>query len=127
MNGMFSIPNDEYMNNGLDTDADMVDIGREDVTGLPEDRAKFKVPSLRNIEVTAPYMHDGRFTTLEEVVNHYNEGINESSSIDPAILTTKQTGLMLTDEDKVDLINFLKTLTDEGYLTNQTYSNPFTQ
>lgn len=72
-------------------------------------------------------MHDGRFTTLEEVVNHYNEGINESSSIDPAILTNKQTGLMLTDEDKVDLINFLKTLTDEGYLTNQTYSNPFTQ
>lgn len=125
--GGSNFENDEYMNNGLDTDADMVDIGREDVTGLPEDRAKFKVPSLRNIEVTAPYMHDGRFTTLEEVVNHYNEGINESSSVDPAILTTKQTGLMLTNEDKVDLINFLKTLTDQQFLSNQSHSNPFTQ
>lgn len=117
--------NDEYMNNGLDTDADFTDIGREEVSNKPEDRAKFKVTSLRNIAVTPPYMHDGRFNTLEEVIDHYNEGIKESSTVDPAILNTKQTGLMLTDQDKIDLVNFLKTLTDDDLLTNPAYASPF--
>ena len=117
--------NDQYMNNGLDIDADFVDIGRENVTGSPDDRAKFKVTSLRNVAVTPPYMHDGRFQTLEEVVNHYNEGIQESSTVDPAILNTKQTGLLLTNQDKEDLINFLKTLTDYDLLTNTEYASPF--
>ena len=117
--------NDRYMNNGLDTDAEFVDIGREEVTLNATDRAKFKVPSLRNIAVTAPYMHDGRFSTLEQVVDHYNEMIQESSTVDPAILNTQQTGLLLTAEDKVDLINFLKTLTDETFLENQEYESPF--
>lgn len=120
-----NLENDEYMNNGLDTDAEMTDLGREDATGLSEDRGKFKVPSLRNIAVTAPYMHDGRFNTLEEVIDHYNEGIKESSTVDHAILNTKQTGLQLTDQDKIDLINFLKTFTDDEYLNNPNYSDPF--
>ncbi|MCH2234394.1 MAG: cytochrome-c peroxidase [Crocinitomicaceae bacterium] len=116
--------NDQYMNNGLDTDAMFTDIGFEAVTGNAEDRAKFKVTSLRNIEVTGPYMHDGRFTTLEEVVEHYNSGIHLSSTVDPAIANTESTGLMLDAQDKIDLVNFLKTLTDDTYLNNSDYSDP---
>ena len=70
-------------------------------------------------------MHDGRFQTLEEVVDHYNEGAKESSTIDPTIQNTIATGLFLTVEDKIDLVNFLKTLTDENYLTNTEYQTPF--
>lgn len=117
--------NDQYMNNGLDSDADFVDLGREDVTMNSNDRAKFKVPTLRNIAVTPPYMHDGRFKTLEEVINHYNEGIKESSTADQTVLNTKDTGLLLTEQDKQDLINFLHTLTDETFLNNEEYKSPF--
>ena len=123
--GGANFENDQYMNNGLDTDANMTDIGREEVTLDSNDRGKFKVPSLRNVAVTAPYMHDGRFQTLEEVVNHYNEGIQESATADQTVLNTKDTGLFLTDQDKEDLVNFLKTLTDETFLTNEAYKSPF--
>lgn len=118
--------NDMYMNNGLDTDADFTDIGREEVTGLASDRAKFKTTSLRNIALTAPYMHDGRFKTLEEVVEHYDNGIQPSSTVDPALEYTRISGgLKLTEQDKADLVAFLKTLTDEVMLTNPEYSDPF--
>lgn len=117
--------NDLYMNNGLDSDAQFVDFGREEATDLVSDRAKFKVPSLRNIEMTGPYMHDGRFETLEEVIDHYNAGIQSSSTGDPAILATQSTGLMLSNQDKQDLLNFLLTLTDYTYLNNPEYRNPF--
>lgn len=116
--------NDLYMNNGLDLTSQFVDFGREDATGDPLDRAKFKVPTLRNIQVTAPYMHDGRFQTLEEVVNHYNHGVKNSTTVDPAVLATTSTGLMLNDQDKKDLVNFLKTLTDYTFLFNTAYSDP---
>lgn len=112
------------MNNGLDSEAGQDDIGRQEVTGDPNDKAKFKVTTLRNIELTAPYMHDGRFATLEEVVDHYNDGIIVSPTIDPALEYTTQTGLMLTDQDKADLIAFLKTLTDETLATDERYSDP---
>ncbi len=123
--GGFNFENDLYMNNGLDLDGEFTDIGREEVTGNIADRGKFKVPSLRNIELTAPYMHDGRFTSLEEVIDHYDHGIKKSESLDLALLATTDTGLLLTDQDKTDLINFLKTLTDQTLLTNPEYSNPF--
>jgi cytochrome c peroxidase len=118
--------NDKYLNNGLDTDADMQDDGRMEVTGNNADRGKFKVTSLRNVEVTQPYMHDGRFKTLEEVVDHYNSGLKNSSTVDPTLLyPINSGGLQLTDEDKRDLVAFLKTLTDEVLLTNPEYSDPF--
>lgn len=117
--------NDRYMNNGLDSDEDMKDEGRFAATGVERDKGKFKVTSLRNIELTPPYMHDGRFNTLEEVIDHYNEGIVLSSTIDPALEMTHSTGLRLTERDKQDLIAFLKTLTDYDLLTNPEYSNPF--
>lgn len=121
----YNFENDRYMNNGLDTDATQTDIGREKVTGKTEDRGKFKVPSLRNIGVTAPYMHDGRFASLIEVIDHYNNDIHPSSTLDPALEYTRSTGLMLTVQDKQDLIAFLHTLTDEVLLTNPEYSSPF--
>jgi cytochrome c peroxidase len=120
----FNFENDLYMNNGLNTDADFVDLGRYDATNLNSDKAKFKVPSLRNIELTPPYMHDGRFNTLEEVVAHYNSGIETSSTADPTVLNTQATGLMLTAQDKADLVNFLKTLTDYNLINNPAYSDP---
>lgn len=123
--GGSNFENDLYMNNGLDPEGSFDDIGREEVTNNPMDRARFKVPSLRNIELTAPYMHDGRFSTLEEVVDHYNEGIHTSPSLDQALLATSETGLFLTDQDKVDLVNFLKTLTDESMISDERYSDPF--
>ncbi|MFT7545729.1 MAG: cytochrome c peroxidase, partial [Gammaproteobacteria bacterium] len=75
--------------------------------------------------LTPPYMHDGRFETLEEVLDHYNEGIQDSPTVDPGIQNTMITGLGLSDQDKADLIAFLNTLTDETFATNPEYSNPF--
>ena len=117
--------NDLYMNNGLDTDSEFEDDGRENATNDPDDKAKFKVTSLRNIGVTPPYMHDGRFNTLEEVVDHYNSNIKNSSTVDPALLGTTATGLMLDAQEKEDLVNFLKTFTDETFLNNPEYKSPF--
>ena len=117
--------NDRYMNNGLDTDGDITDIGREEVTLNPMDKAKFKLPSLRNIELTPPYMHDGRFETLEEVVDHYNNGIKPSATLDPALEMTRDKGLMLDDQDKKDLVAFLKTLTDHTLSNNPDFADPF--
>ena len=117
--------NNQYMNNGLDEVADQDDMGREKVTGNPMDRAKFKVTSLRNIALTAPYMHDGRFKTLEEVIEHYNDDLKASPTLDPALEQTRGTGLMLTPQDKADLKAFLLTLTDDDLLTNPDYASPF--
>ncbi|MEZ4884346.1 MAG: cytochrome c peroxidase [Chitinophagales bacterium] len=123
--GGINFENDQYMNNGLDVDANLTDIGRENVTKDAADKGKFKVPSLRNVAVTPPYMHDGRFKTLEQVIDHYNQGIRTSATVDPAILNTKDTGLFLTPQDKQDLVNFLKTLTDQTFLENEEYDTPF--
>lgn len=112
------------MNNGLDEDADFTDLGRFEVTGLDRHKAAFKVTSLRNVELTPPYMHDGRFETLEEVVDHYNSGLKPSSTIDPALEMTRGTGLFLDEQDKADLVAFLKTLTDEELQTDDRWSDP---
>lgn len=117
--------NDQYMNNGLDDDAGITDIGREKVTNKAGDKAKFKVPSLRNIALTAPYMHDGRFATLEQVVEHYNSGLKQSLTLDPALEQTLSKGLMLDAQEKADLVAFLKTLTDETLIKDTRYSSPF--
>lgn len=117
--------NDQYMNNGLDGDGEFADDGREKVTEDPADKGKFKVTSLRNIAITPPYMHDGRFATLEEVVEHYNSQLKPSSTLDPALEQTRATGLFLSEQDKKDLVAFLKTLTDKDLMTNPEYSSPF--
>jgi cytochrome c peroxidase len=116
--------NNRYMNNGTKTDAEMTDIGRQAVTGNNNDKGKFKVTTLRNIALTAPYMSDGSIKTLEAVIDHYNNGLKESATLDPALRFTKEKGLMLTTQDKADLVAFLKTLTDYSLLNNPAYSDP---
>lgn len=124
--GGFNFSNDEYMNNALDTDADQSDIGRQKVTNDPADHAKFRVPSLRNIALTAPYMHDGRFATLEEVVEHYNSGAKASATADELLQYSLQpSGLQLTVQNKADLVAFLRTLTDDSFTTNPAFKSPF--
>lgn len=97
-----------FHNNGL---SPATDLGREKVTGLASDRFKFSTPSLRNVALTAPYMHDGRFATLEEVVAHYNNPIALSETLDPNLAKHPQ-GLGLSGEDQAALVAFLKTLSD---------------
>jgi cytochrome c peroxidase len=122
--GGANFENDNYMNNGLDTDVQFVDFGRENVTNNPADRAKFKVTSLRNIELTPPYMHDGRFNTLEEVVDHYNL-VKNSSTLDGSFQQQLPAGLQLSQEDKTALVAFLKTLTDYQLISDPRFSDPF--
>jgi len=99
-----------FHNNGLDVHP--TDIGRQTTTNNPADNGKFATPSLRNIALTAPYMHDGRFETLEEVVQHYSSGIQRSETLDPNLAKHPQGGLGLSEVDQTALVAFLKTLTD---------------
>lgn len=117
-------------NNGLDEEQDFTDLGFEEVTGNPADRAKFKTTTLRNIELTGPYMHDGRFETLEEVMDHYNEGLNWSPTIDPLMFASNnfdtaslKLGLLPFEIDAV--VEFLKCLTDTGFVNDPRFSDPF--
>ena len=103
-----------FHNNGIDTEP-FLDLGLAKVTGNPSDNGKFKTPTLRNIEFSAPYMHDGRFSNLEEVIEHYNSGGNQSSTVDP-LMKKINIGLQLTNQEKEDLIAFLKTLSDEDFV-----------
>lgn len=115
-----------FSNNGLDTSPDD---GLYAVTESNADKGKFKIPTLRNIEVSSPYMHDGRFTTLEEVLDHYNEHIKYSPTLDPLIIEASNDigsgSLGLTTQEKEYIIAFLKTLTDDEFLTNSDFSDPF--
>jgi cytochrome c peroxidase len=112
--------NDEFMNNGLKPDPALMDVGRYKVTLNPEDLLKFKVPSLRNIEFSYPYMHDGRFRKLSQVLDHYTTGIVESNTL----ADTLRLPIILTSNEKVDLVAFLLTLTDRSFLFNPQFSYP---
>jgi cytochrome c peroxidase len=113
-----------FRNNGLDENFDS-DAGRERITELPEDRGKFKVPSLRNVELTAPYMHDGRFGTLTQVLGHYNTGVKTSETLDPLLTAGSLPGIALSATDQQQIIAFLKTLTDRTFTKDPRFSNPF--
>jgi cytochrome c peroxidase len=115
-----------FKNNGLKCDLVGADQGRYLVTGRESDMGKFLAPTLRNIALTAPYMHDGSIKTLADVIEFYNSGVCKTSpNIDPLMtLPAKEFGLQLTDSDKADLINFLNTLTDSSFITNPNFSNP---
>jgi cytochrome c peroxidase len=123
--GGANFENDKYMNNGLDNDFNMADIGRQKVTNNIADKGKFKVTSLRNVELTHPYMHDGRFKTLEEVVEHYDL-VTNSNTLDASFQQQLPNGgLKLTSSDKIALVAFLKTLTDKPLTNDSRYSSPF--
>lgn len=106
-----------YRNNGLNIQGSK-DEGRFRITERVEDRFKFKVPSLRNVEMTAPYMHDGRFYTLEEVLHHYASGVQQTPNVDASL----KNGIPLTAEEQAKIVAFLKTLTDREFLTNPKFA-----
>lgn len=108
-------------NNGLDSV--FTDFGLGGVTGLPQDMGKFKTPTLRNVALTPPYMHDGRFQTLEEVIDHYDSGGHASPTIDPNMKYTTG-GLTLTPQKKAQLIAFLHTLTDTDFVNDERFADP---
>ncbi len=110
-----------FRNNGLDSVFD--DPGLGGITGNAYEMGLFKTPSLRNVAVSGPYMHDGRFEVLEEVIEHYNSGGTPSPTISPFMKFT-QGGLSLTPEKKAQLLAFLHTLTDNEFLTNPAFSDP---
>lgn len=111
----------DFHNNGLD--AIVTDLGLGAVTGDPNDNGKFRSPSLRNLSYTAPYMHDGRFETLDDVINFYSEGLQNSPTIDPLMKQIDQGGVQLSNQDKADLKAFLLTLNDPSFLTNPDFQN----
>lgn len=111
-----------FHNNGLDANPA---IGLGAITGNPEDLGKFKTPTLRNIALTGPYMHDGRYATLEEVIDFYSEGLHESETIDPLMKQAHKGGVQLTAKEKSDLIAFLKCLTDSAFISNPALDSPF--
>ncbi len=108
-----------FSNNGMDTHFE--DKGRYLVTNNPNDEGKFKVPTLRNIELTAPYMHDGRFNTLEEVIDQYSHGVVNSPTIDPMMEFAHQGGVQLDEYEKELLLAFLKTFTDWDFIENPAF------
>ena len=110
------------VNNGLDMSPE--DPGLMKFTNDPKDRGKFKVPTLRNIAVTAPYMHDSRFETLEQVVEYYNRFVVQSSPNIDHHMKDFGNGLNLTIQEKADLVAFLKSLTDDEFLKNPDFSEP---
>jgi cytochrome c peroxidase len=118
--------NTDATNNGLDALSDS-DRGVAESTGNARDAGKFKTPSLRNVAVTAPYMHDGRFATLEDVVEHYSSGVKSHPNLHQALRsrdgTPRQYGFSATEQAAI--VAFLRTLTDKALLTDERFSDPF--
>ncbi len=121
-----------FHNNGLDQDVELDD-GLAAYTGNKFDKGKFRAPSLRNIALTAPYMHDGRFNTLEEVLEHYDEHVQMSKTLDPLvqeasnepIINEQPIKLHLLPEEKDAILAFLHMLTDSTFIRDERFSNPF--
>jgi len=117
-----------FHNNGLDSIS--ADKGIEAITGLAGDRGRFKVPTLRNIALTAPYMHDGRFKTLDEVLDHYSDHIRQSASLSTVLRgeSNEVNGktLKLLPQEKKQIIAFLNMLTDSTFITNPVFADPHT-
>lgn len=111
----------DFHNNGLDIT--FTDLGLGGVTGDPNDNGKFRSPSLRNLAFTAPYMHDGRFATLDEVIDFYSEGLQNSQTIDPLMKSVDEGGVQLSNQDKANLKAFLLTLSDPSFLNNPAFQN----
>lgn len=110
---------EKFENNGLTVDTTLNDMGRMKITNKKEDYLRFKVPTLRNSQFTFPYMHDGRFKTLTEVVKHYN-----SLGHDKSLPKELAKPMNLSDNDRVDLVLFLTTLTDKEFLFDKRFSFP---
>ena len=112
--------------NGVDSDSPTVDRGVGEHTGRSSDVGRFKASSLRNIELTSPYMHDGRFITLDQVVEHYNWSVRPHDNLDPLLEDFAANGLALPEVEKVALTQFLLTLSDHELTGDPKFSDPFT-
>ncbi|HMG16427.1 MAG TPA: cytochrome c peroxidase [Saprospiraceae bacterium] len=110
-----------FRNAGISYDTLLNDPGRKSLTGLDSDYMKFKVPSLRNVELTYPYMHDGRFRNLQQVMEHYNTISRQDPNVDKSLVRN----MKLTKKDLADLFVFLKTLTDQSFLHDRRFADPF--
>jgi cytochrome c peroxidase len=113
-----------FRNNGLRmqlANSKDFDLGRYQITLNLDDYNKFRVPSLRNVERTSPYMHDGRFQTLEQVLEHYINDVQDTPQLDPLLKKTGKPGIALNPTDKVDLLAFLRTLTDDEYIRDRRF------
>jgi cytochrome c peroxidase len=111
-----------YRNNGILSDFTF-DQGRHEISTLPDDIGKFRVPSLRNVAVTAPYMHNGKFKTLESVLDHYDAGVKDSPTLDPLLRRADGTlGIPLSAQEKSRLLAFLQTLTDEDFIRDTRFA-----
>jgi cytochrome c peroxidase len=110
-----------FRNNGLAVDPYLQDSGRAHVKPGPENRYKFKTPSLRNVAKTFPYMHDGRYATLEECLEHYNSKVSNSVNLDPLL---QNQGIKMTSEEMNDIVKFLNTLTDYSFIYDKRFANP---
>jgi len=114
---------ESYRNNGFSSPEDLVtDKGREEVTLRTEDRGKFKVPSLRNVEYTAPYMHHGKLPSLEAVMHRYATGVFDAPNLDPLLRTPAGPRIPMTPDEQRKIIAFLKTLTDQAFLEDRRFS-----
>ncbi len=115
----------ELLNIGLDMT--YADKGKGALTGKESDNGKFKIPNLRNIALTAPYMHDGRFATLEEVLDHYNTGVKDHPNLDDRLKDASGHAqvLNITESERRDMLAFLNSLTDRQLISDPKYSNPF--
>jgi cytochrome c peroxidase len=109
-----------FRNIGLPVDNFLKDYGRMMVTGKKEDSLKFKVPTLRNTYISSNYMHDGRFNTLAQCLNHYRTGVRQSTTLDPLLLN----GITLTNAQAADLFVFLRALTDSAFLKDPRFQRP---
>ena len=109
-----------FRNIGLPVDNSLNDFGKMRVTRDKGDSLKFKVPTLRNVNISANYMHDGRFNTLTQVINHYRNGVQQSSTLDPLLVN----GINLTNAQATDLNLFLRTLTDSSFITDPRFKKP---
>ena len=127
----FNMP--KSMNNGLDlkyADPGLGELGRpSNDPFMPSNDGKFKSPSLRNVELTAPYMHDGRFRTLEEVIDHYSQRVQPHVNLALAFEGQEDAsgllGFHFTEQQKTSLLAFLKTLTDQSFVNDMRFSDPF--
>ena len=113
--------------NGIDSDSDQVDGGVGAYTSKEDEWGRFKSTSLRNVALTAPYMHDGRFRTLDQVIEHYNWSVKPHRNLDQRLEDFAANGLALPEVEKVALAAFLGTLTDQTFITDPKFSDPFTQ
>jgi cytochrome c peroxidase len=109
-----------FRNTGLPVDNFLNDYGRMRVTGDATDSLKFKVPTLRNVYISSNYMHDGRFNTLAQCINHYRNGVRQSATLDPLLVN----GIQLSDGEATNIALFLRTLTDSAFLVDSRYNKP---